>query len=156
MIIEETSALTDSQKQVAFTLWNNEYPAKLEMKSMQDMEDYLRTLANPAHYFLKDDEGQTEGWAFTFTRENDTWFAISIDEKVHGQGKGKLLLNKLKEKNESLNGWVIDHNNDVRRDGEIYYSPVGFYLKNGFEVFWDERLELPVMSAARMRWTRDK
>jgi hypothetical protein len=55
-----------------------------------------------------------------------------------------------------LNGWVIDHNNDKRKDGLIYISPLKFYEKCGFEIQSDIRLELDNISAVKIKWTKGK
>jgi hypothetical protein len=57
------------------------------------------------------------GWAFSFARNNEKGFAIIISEKIQSQCFGSKLLNKLKQKEAELNGWVIDHNNDLTRTG---------------------------------------
>ncbi|MEO8416533.1 MAG: hypothetical protein ABI472_22910 [Ginsengibacter sp.] len=87
-----------------------------------------------------------------FVREKETWFTITIDSSVQGQGKGSQLLNKLKEHEQSLNGWVIDHDSEIKQSGEIYNSPLPFYLKNDFLVYPEIRLEIPILSAAKITW----
>ena len=118
---------------------------------MNDFENYLATLPDVSYYLLKSDR-EVEGWAMKFIMANEKWFAITVDSKVQGKGKGTFLLNKLKESEDTLNGWVIDHENDVKQNGERYKSPVLFYLKNGFKVY--SRLEIPALSAAKISWHR--
>ena len=74
---------------------------------------------------------------------------------MSGKGFGTQLLNLGKEKESVLNGWVIDHDKDKKRNGENYISPLNFYLKNGFEVFPDNRLELEKLSAVKIRWKKE-
>lgn len=156
MKIRETTTLSTAQKESVYNLWNAEYPEKLSFKTMSGMDDYLSTLPRLSYYLLENDSKEIEGWAMKFIMANETWFAITIDGKAQGKGKGTLLLNKLKENEESLNGWVIDHQNDVKQNGEKYKSPVIFYLKNDFKLYPDSRLEIPILSAVKIRWQRAK
>ncbi|WLD24623.1 hypothetical protein NU10_04305 [Flavobacterium dauae] len=103
---------------------------------------------------LLDEVGQYSGWATTFTRDNEIWFAIIISEKLHGKGIGTKILNSLKEDKHALNGWVIDHNSDKKLNGSIYKSLLDFYIKNNFNVINDTRLELEIMSGVKIKWTK--
>lgn len=62
------------------------------------------------------------------------------------------MLNKLKEDEAVLNGWVIDHDSDKKLNGNYYKSPIEFYQKNGFEIIAETRLELDIMSAVKIKW----
>ena len=64
------------------------------------------------------------------------------------------MLNTLKNDENTLNGWVIDHNSDKKLNGNIYQSPLEFYIKNGFETLSETRLELEIMSAVKIKWTK--
>ena len=75
-------------------------------------------------------EEKIKGWYFDFNRDSEKWFAMILDASIQGQGFGRQILNQAKEKESELNGWVIDHNNDLKANGEYYKSPIGFYLKN--------------------------
>lgn len=152
-IIKQTK-LSDKQKEEIFELWNNEYPEKLSYNSVKDFENYLKNLTNQHHYLLLNENKQINGWAITFIRDNEKWFAIIISEKFHGKGEGTKLLNKLKDEENTLNGWVIDHNLDKKLSGKIYQSPLEFYTKNGFKTFNEIRLELEVISAVKIKWTK--
>lgn len=112
--------------------WNEEYPAKLNCKTIADFELYLNGLSNTKHYLLFDDSNKINGWAFTFMREGEDWFAIILDHQIQGKGNGSLLINELKKNNTSLNGWVIDHENEVKQNKELYKSPLPFYIKSDF------------------------
>jgi hypothetical protein len=90
---------------------------------------YLTTLSKTKHYLLID--GKIKSWAFTFFRDDEDWFAIRVDKNSQGSGKGSLLMEELKRK-DSLNGLVVDHENDVKQNKEHYKSPLLFYVKNGF------------------------
>ena len=64
------------------------------------------------------------------------------------------MLNKLKFDEATLNGWVIDHPHDKKRNGKRYKSPLEFYLKNGFILIPETRLQLETISAVKINWTK--
>lgn len=154
MRIIQAMDLTFDQKQSLFELWNAEYPERIVYKDISEFENYLEGILSLKHYFLINGLNQIFGWGFTFVREEDNWFGIIIDSKVQGKGFGTLLLDELKRNTSVLNGWVIDHQNDVRRNKESYLSPLGFYTKNGFMVNQNVRLENDKISAVKIRWER--
>ncbi len=150
IITEKT--LTIEQKVNICQLWNNEYPKKLSYEKVSDFENYLGNLTETKHYLLVDKNKNINGWAFTFLRENQIWFAIIIKSEVHGKGFGTLLLNELKNVEKELNGWVIDHENDFKLNGERYKSPIEFYKKNGFKILSENRIENEKISATKIKW----
>lgn len=156
MEIIKKPKLDPVEKEVVFNLWNSEYPVNLGFKVMSEMDNYLDTLAGLTFYLLKNALNQTEGWAMTFALKDEIWFAITIAHNVQGQGKGTFLLDKLKTDNDIISGWVIDHENDYKPNGEIYRPPLQFYQKNDFEVFPEIRLEIPVLSALKISWNKNK
>jgi GNAT superfamily N-acetyltransferase len=153
MKIVLTKELTLSQKEAVLRIWNEEYGEKL-MKTMEGFEDYLNKLGNVQHFMMFDEADALLGWAITFDREEERWFAIIMDGSVQGKGYGRLLLNRLKEHESVLNGWVTDHDRDIKTNRQPYRSPMGFYLKNGFEVLEEVRLETMELSAVKIRWTK--
>jgi GNAT superfamily N-acetyltransferase len=150
VIIEKI--LTTEQKVNICQLWNNEYPKKLSYEKVSDFESYLENLTETKHYLLVNKNKNINGWAFTFLRENQIWFAIIIKSEVHGKGFGTLLLNELKNVEKELNGWVIDHENDIKLNGEKYKSPIEFYKKNGFKILSENRIENEKISATKIKW----
>ena len=96
--------------------------------------------------------GKSKVGNFDFVRDNQKWFAIILDSKIQGKGIGTKILNLAKEKENELNGWVIDHDSDKRRNGKSYKSPLNFYLRNGFEKLSKTRLESDKISAVKIRW----
>lgn len=153
MKITTTNHLNLEQKRQILQLWNNEYPEKLAYKNLEGFENYLEKLHNVNHFLLTDNE-EIHGWAITFMRDSEIWFAIILSGNIHGEGWGTKILNELKQNKTELNGWVIDHNNDKKINGEFYKSPLEFYLKNEFKVLSDIRLELEMMSAVKIKWTK--
>ncbi|MCG8701321.1 MAG: GNAT family N-acetyltransferase [Bacteroidales bacterium] len=146
--------LSKSEKAQILSLWNNEYPKKLSFNSHEDFENYLIKLSEQSHILLIDKNNKIRGWYIDFKRDDEKWFVILIDSKIHGKGFGTKLLKAAKEKEVELNGWVIDKNNEIKKNGELYTSPLSFYLKNEFEVLSKFRLELDMISAIKIYWKK--
>jgi hypothetical protein len=149
-----TQNLKDSVKTEVYKLWNLEYPEAITYSDQSEFEQYLSGLIDPKHFLLYNKKEQLIGWAFTFTREDQRWFAIIIEKSNQELGSGKKLLNEIKANETKLAGWVIDHNNDHKKDGSSYSSPLSFYVKNGFYVCPDIRLETERISAVKIEWTQ--
>jgi len=132
-------------------LWNQEYPANLSYTCTADFEAYTKSLLSPNHILIRSDN-YLIGWATKFDRGTERWFVIILSRIVHGKGLGTKLMNKLKKNEQRLNGWVIDHDLEIKTDGTFYRSPLGFYIKNGFIPIPDQRLELPHLSAVKVTW----
>jgi regulator of replication initiation timing len=67
-------------------------------------------------------------------------FAIHVDKNSQGSGKGSLLMEELKNK-DSLNGLVVDHENDVKQNKEHYKSLV-VLCQNGFVICKEMKLKI--------------
>lgn len=152
MKIIKQEILSLEEKEVLREIWNNEYPAKLYLKTPEDFNLYLNGISNTKHYLLIDDSDKIIGWAFTFLRDGENWFSIIVDSKIQGRGNGTFLINEIKKNNTNLKGWVIDQENEVKQNEEIYKSPIPFYIKNGFEVLPDIRIENEKMSGVKIYW----
>jgi len=148
-----TTTLTTCQKRDIYDLWNNEYPASIGYTAMQDFDTYLANLTDQRHYLLLTDN-RVKGWMFTFVRNEGRWFAIILDSLLHGQGYGSQLISRLKEDTDKLCGWVMDHDKGVKTDGSPYRSPLAFYMKNGFTVCPEVRLETEKISTVKIQWQR--
>jgi GNAT superfamily N-acetyltransferase len=153
MTLIETNELTTLQKEALWSIWNHEYPAQLNYRSLSDFDNYLNNLTEKKHYLLVTDDDLIKGWAFTFTRDSEKWFAVILDLSFQQQGHGTRLLNKIKEEETVLNGWVIDHNKDLKSNGFVYQSPLEFYVKNNFTVS-GTRLETATISAVKIVWSK--
>ncbi|MCG8576842.1 MAG: GNAT family N-acetyltransferase [Flavobacteriales bacterium] len=151
--IIECLALDKEQKQAIKELWNNEYPAKLQHESLDDFSSYLHGLGDQNHLLLLIDN-EIKGWYFDFSREGEKWFALILNSDIQGKGYGSQIMDRIKSSERELNGWVIDHNNDLKSNGERYQSPLEFYTKNGFDIISDVRLELDKISAVKIKWTK--
>jgi hypothetical protein len=152
--IIQTTELNEQVKKQILDLWNNEYPEKLTYNNLKEFDNYLHNLSNLTHYLLNNEENLILGWALKFERKNEKWFAIILSEIIKGKGLGRKMLNELKKEEQILNGWVIDHNNDKKKNGQLYVSPLKFYQKCDFEILVDERLELDKISAVKIKWTK--
>ncbi|WP_422081173.1 GNAT family N-acetyltransferase [Ulvibacterium sp.] len=148
------SSLSESEKLEILELWNREYPEKLAYGSKEEFDDYLKKGIGQSHILLIDPNRRIKGWYFDFIREDEKWFVLILDSKIHGKGLGTQMLELAQQKENELNGWVIDHDRDKKRSGEIYRSPLNFYLKNGFEKLTKNRLELDKISAVKIRWRK--
>jgi GNAT superfamily N-acetyltransferase len=147
-----TSTLDDTQKAQIYDLWNREYPANIGYDAISDFDVYLGELSEQTHYLVTNGSDQIVGWMFTFVRDGAFWFAIIIDSSAQGKGLGTQLLNKIKIGSRQLNGWTIDHYNDMKKDGSPYRSALPFYLKNDFTVCPDTRLNTEKVTAVRITW----
>ena len=154
MKIVKTTNLTKDQKNTFLNLWHNEYPVNLKYNAFSEFENYLKKLNNVTHFILLSDKNHIQGWAYSFSRDKERWFAILLDSKIQKTGYGTILLNKLKGVESKLNGWVIDHNNDIKKNGENYLSPLYFYLKNDFKINSDSRRETEFFSAVKIEWDK--
>jgi len=152
MSIIQTRTLSAEQLTAIFGLWNTEYPAQLAYSHICELEAYLAALSEPMHYFALAANGSIAGWAFAFNREGERWFAIIVDTQAQGSGIGSSLLATLKHNEPILNGWVIEHNQYLRADGEPYRSPILFYRNNGFSVIKNRQLKTEKLSAIAIEW----
>lgn len=151
MTILTLKLLTDVQRESIFKLWNNEYPRNLQYKSISEFDEYLNGLLDVKHYLLI--EGKIlVGWAATFERNEEKWFAVIIDSSIQRNGYGTALLNEIKKEERSLVGWVIDYKGNVKANGEEYRSPLAFYIKNKFKILENNRTEFDEISAVKIEW----
>lgn len=135
-------------------IWNNEYPKSLNFHDIAEFESYLASISNPDHFILQNQSNEILAWACKFERDNGKWFAVILDQKIHGKGKGTQILNVIKENENELNAWVIDKEDMIKINGENYKSPLLFYLKNHFEVVPESKFENDKMSAIKIVWKR--
>jgi GNAT superfamily N-acetyltransferase len=152
MIFTKKKSLTSEEKLSVYNLWNNEYPENVSYKSIEGFDEYLNKLIDSEHYLAYNLNQIIVAWGIKFVREQEKWFAIIVDSNFHSKGIGSRIMDQIKSNNEVLNGWVVDHNNSVKLNGETYYSPLEFYIKNEFEVRTEARLELENISAVKITW----
>lgn len=148
----EANILDAEEKKAVFDLWNQEYPESLFYSNREEFDAYLQGLWQSRHVLVKDHLDRILGWYAEFKRDGELWFAMILDASIQGKGIGTQLLKKAKNSNPILNGWVIDQGGYLKRDGTPYNAPLDFYLKNDFKVLKEKRLELPSISAVKIRW----
>ncbi|MFT6970861.1 MAG: ribosomal protein S18 acetylase RimI-like enzyme [Roseivirga sp.] len=151
MQILKTASLSIEYKNTIMRIWNEEYPVGLVYEDLAAFEVYLSKIGQAMHYLIVE-ENQLKGWMATFDREDERWFSIIISPNCQQQGLGRMLLNEAKKEHIPLNGWVADHDNDLKINGLAYLSPLGFYSKNKFVVMKETRLELKNLSAIKIKW----
>ncbi len=150
MEVIATKSLSTYQSAQINQLWNDEYPLKLKDR----FSILLNGVTNFNHYLIEDREHKVIAWAVDFEKDNEKRFSIIVNSKHQSKGLGSLLLSKLKSENELFYGWVIDHNNDIKNNGTIYQSPISFYLKHGFEILHNCRMESELISAVKIKWRK--
>lgn len=152
--LKRTDQLSEDQKFHIYELWNKEFTAKISYKDISEFEAYLDKLVDQHHILVLDEHEKVLGWFFDFIRDEERWFAIIIDSSLQGSGMGSKMLDLAKSSNKELNAWVNDNNTDLKRNGEIYVSPLQFYIKNGFEVLTDVKIETEIISAVKIKWSK--
>jgi GNAT superfamily N-acetyltransferase len=155
MEIIKQEFLTPIQKEVVCKLWNREYPESLKLSGIAALDEYLNKHSNNRHYLLTNDQGGVIAWGVLFDRDDEKWFAMILDSRIQGQGLGSRLLSEMKKSTAKLYGWVINHDKELKSNGESYRSPLPFYTKNGFVTVPEERLELLNLSAVKIEWVQD-
>jgi GNAT superfamily N-acetyltransferase len=147
--IIKTKSLSENQFSQINHLWNDEYPIKLKDR----FPILLDGVKNYNHYLIEDLNNDVIAWAVDFEKENEIRFSIIVNSKHKGKGLGSLLVEKLKSEIDLFYGWVIDHNEDLKSNGEHYLTPMPFYLKHGFEILKDIRIESEMIRAVKIKWT---
>lgn len=146
MEISKIKKLNNEQFQQINQMWNDEYPIKLKDRFgllLDGVENY--------NHYLIEQNNRILAWAVDFEKENETRFSIIVNNDYKGKGLGSLLLKRLKRDLGEFYGWVIDHNNDLKHNGEFYMTPIGFYLKNGFEILTQERIDSEMIKAVKIK-----
>ena len=156
MEIKTLKTLPLEYKEQLLKLWNTEYPKHLAFNNLAGFDTYLEPLENKNHFLLVDEQNIINGWLFTFLKEGEVWFGMIVKTEIQGQGYGSELLQLVKQNTTCLNGWVIDHSNDLKENGEAYVSPIPFYLKNDFIILKDLRLNYKKLIAVKIKWAIHK
>lgn len=149
-MINKTKTLTDWQVTQINQLWNEEFPLKLNNR----FGLLLEGVKNYNHYLMEDENKNIAAWAVDFEKDHEIRFSVIVADKHKGKGFGSELLKQLKATNETFYGWVIDHHNDQKMNGEKYQSPLPFYIKHGFEVLQDARIDNEMLNAVKIKWSK--
>jgi GNAT superfamily N-acetyltransferase len=145
--ISKSDKLTEKQVERIDLLWNEVYPVNLNNR----LNLLLAGIKQYNHYLLLGDSEELIGWAVAFLRDQETWFSILVAPAHQNKGYGKILIDSLKHDFNTLCGWVIDHDNDLKQDGTGYLTPIPFYLKAGFKIL-TERIETDIISAVKIKF----
>lgn len=148
MEIIQTKTLSSVQSEQLNSLWNKEYPLKLKDRFPILLEG--TTWHN--HFVIEDSNGLVNAWAVMFEQSQQIRFSIIVSKDHQGKGLGKTLLDQMKLTHNEFYGWVIDHNNDLKLNGENYVSPLPFYLKQGFEIIPNQRIDTEMIQAVLVGW----
>ncbi|MCX6185942.1 MAG: hypothetical protein NTU43_02955 [Bacteroidetes bacterium] len=134
MKIIKTTQLTKHQLAQINQLWNDEYPIKLKDR----FPILLDGIDRYNHYFIEDKQQDIIAWAVDFEKEKQVRFSIIVSSNIE------------------FYGWVIDHNDDLKNNGDQYLSPISFYLKHGFEILNDIRIDSEMIKAVLIKWVSIK
>lgn len=152
MKIKKTKILTPKQEEQIDKLWNEEYPVKL----VNRFKLLIVGIINFNHYIIEDKFNNIIAWAVDFEIDKQIRFSIIVASQYKGIGLGGMLIDKLKAENKEFYGWVIDHNDDLKSNGEKYQTPLPFYIKHGFEILHDIRKNNEMINAVKVRWKNEK
>jgi hypothetical protein len=147
MEIIKTKSLTEIQFQQINQLWNQEYPVNLKDR----FGILLEGAENYNHYIIEDKNHDVLAWAVDFEKDNEVRFSIIVKGTQQGKGFGSSLMKNLMNELPEFYGWVIDHDDDKKVNGENYKSPLAFYLKLGFEVVENMRIDNEMLKAVKIR-----
>lgn len=152
--ITKANILTPSQKQDILKLWNEEYPLQIAHTDIESLDNYLNSVSEHKHLLLVNENNHVKGWYFEFERNGENWFAMIINSKYRGKGHGSKFLQLAKSEASKLTGWVVDQNIYPKTDGNIYTSPLDFYVKNGFRVIENAKSETDLLSTIKIVWKK--
>lgn len=153
MDIRTTKDLDYRQRSQLLALWNQEFPDRLAYADLDGLDHYLVGLKKARHLLLMDQENLM-GWYCDFYRDGQRWFVMILSSTIQKKGWGSRLLAKAKASAQELHGWTIDHDKDRKQNGEVYCSPLPFYVRNGFKVVPQLRFETPRLSAVKILWKK--
>ncbi len=145
--------LNADEKAWVSRLWNAHFPKSLALSKEEGIEGFLSGLTECCHFILLHGGSQPAAWSLGFMRDGARWFSIVVDTSYQGKGYGQLLLEAMKTRYPCLNGWVIEDASYTLHNGQPYASPLGFYLKRGFEKL-ENRFRNEKLEAVQIRWAR--
>jgi GNAT superfamily N-acetyltransferase len=90
-------------------------------------------------------------WAVDFEKDYEIRFSIIVNRNQQRKGLGNSLIDRLKKDLREFYGWVIDHNDYKKENGEYYHSPLMFYTKQGFEILYDTRIDTDILNAVKIK-----
>lgn len=150
--IIKTSILSQSQSEQIHRAWNDEYPIKLNNRFGLLLIDSTSFM----HYIVENDKQKIVAWGVMFEKEDERRFSILVVSNYKGQGLGKKLIDAFKKDYPIFYGWVIDHDNDVKMNGEQYISPLPFYIKLGFTILKEQRIDTEMIAAVKVKFVSER
>ena len=78
-----------------------------------------------------------------------------VNGKYQRQGIGSKMITMAKERFKDLHGWIVMDFSHKRSNGDIYPSPLNFYMKNGFEVTGKTLDSIPDVTLYQIKWLKD-
>jgi len=148
-----SSSLSEEELNQVYRLWNDAYPSALHHENVSALEAYLAKLKNIQHCLAMNAHDDVIGWVATFTRNEARWFVVIVSPKNQRSGVGQGLMRWAMDREDTLFGWMIDHNEMKMLDGSAYVSPKQFYLKLGFRIL-EERLRTEQIDAVKIAWNK--
>jgi GNAT superfamily N-acetyltransferase len=145
-----TIRLSDKHHAQINALWDEEYPTTLVGRFPILFDNALLF----KHFIILNEEENIMAWAVYFQKDEEIRFSILVDRNHQGKGLGKQLIDAIKSELPEFSGWVIDKPHFMRKDGTAYPSPLSFYLKLGFEILPDQRIDNDMINAVKVRFSR--
>jgi len=145
-----TNHLTEYYSQQINNLWNDEYPLSLRDRFHLLFDD----ATNSKHYLICDSEETVLAWGAYFEKDSEIRFSIIVRENQQGNGLGSMIIERIKDDLDEFYGWVIDHDTDKKANSEFYQSPLEFYIRHGFEVLTDVRIDTDMIRAVKIHYKK--
>lgn len=150
--VQTTDKLDGLQMAQVNAMWNEEYPVALKDRFPLLLEGGKWY----KHFYISNEKNEIKAWALVFEKEEEIRFSIIVSGVYQGQGLGSILLERLKLDCPEFYGWVIDHNEDKKSNGNPYVSPLQFYIKQGMKVLPEVRVDNDILRAVKIKWKRNE
>jgi len=131
-------------------LWDEEYPTTLAGRFPMLLDDAIMF----KHFLILDQAENVLAWSVYFQKDDEVRFSILVGRSNQGKGYGKQLINAMKNELPEFYGWVIDKPNFIRKDGSSYPSPLSFYLKLGFKILPDQRIDNDMINTVKVTFAK--
>jgi GNAT superfamily N-acetyltransferase len=152
--ILQTKQIPDLFLNAAYHIWQAEYPGIIKYNNISSFSDFLSNLQETEYYLAINKVGHLSGLAYVFTRDAEKWFAIMLYSSYQSKGIGTKLLNCIKHNYSAINGWVVAQNDLKKNNGELYKSPLLFYIKNNFTILENQTTIKNGMHLHKINWTK--
>ncbi|KAF2506618.1 hypothetical protein [Flavobacterium foetidum] len=82
MKVVHQNSFSEQEKETLWQLRNSEYPIQFGHETFQEFESYCNALVKTENYILIDSRNVIQGWAYTFLRDSEVWFAIMLNSEI--------------------------------------------------------------------------